>query len=79
MKFETGKTYFTRSICDRNCIFRITVISRTAKTIRANVEGEGEKTLRIIANNGIFGIPVERVMPFGRYSMAPVICAADVS
>jgi len=32
-KFEEGKTYQTRSIGDNNCIFEITVIKRTAKTV----------------------------------------------
>ena len=45
-QFETGKTYTTRSICDQNCIFSITVISRTASTIKAFVDNE-VRTLRI--------------------------------
>lgn len=67
-RFEVGKTYSTRSICDRNCIFSITVAKRTAKTITTD---EG-KILRIsTAYNGI-----EAVAPFGRYSMSPTIFAA---
>lgn len=30
-KFEIGKEYFTRSICDSECIFSIKITGRTAK------------------------------------------------
>jgi hypothetical protein len=66
IQFETGKTYMTRSACDYNCIFEITVEKRTAKTI-TTTEG---KRLRIREWEG-----VEQVMPMGSYSMAPVIGA----
>lgn len=69
-KFETGKTYATASICDSECIFSMTVIRRTAKTLVVNVDSWGEKRLRVTVIDG-----VETVMPLGRYSMAPVITA----
>jgi hypothetical protein len=65
--FKTGKTYTTRSIGDHNCIISITVDSRTAKTIKAKINGEN-KTLRIKERDGF-----EFVMPWGNYSMAPII------
>ncbi|AZO67669.1 hypothetical protein [Mesorhizobium sp. M6A.T.Cr.TU.016.01.1.1] len=65
--FEAGKTYKTRSICDSNCWFSITVASRTAKTIKT----EKGKTLRIGSYDG-----AEFVKPMGSYSMAPIIRAA---
>lgn len=65
-KFETGKTYFTRSVCDHDCIIKVTVASRTAKTI---VTDDG-KRLRITEWHG-----VESVKPWGSYSMAPVVSA----
>ena len=68
MQFETGATYSTRLIGDSSLRVAITVASRTAKTLRT-VEG---KTLRIGEYRG-----VEQVMPTGRYSMAPIICAND--
>lgn len=68
MKFETGKTYSTRSICDHNCIFSITVISRTAKTIKTKCS----KTLRVKEYDGN-----EQVKPFGSYSMCAIIGADD--
>ena len=31
--FTPGKTYWTRSICDYDCIFKITIAKRTAKFV----------------------------------------------
>lgn len=69
-KFEEGKTYSTRSICNHDCIIAITVIKRTEKTIVADCGWKGEKRLRIKILNG-----EETVMPWGNYSMAPQISA----
>jgi hypothetical protein len=66
-KFESGKTYTTRSACDQNCIFSVTVIGRTAKTIKT---ADG-KTLRIGQYDN-----AEFVKPMGSYSMAPIVRAA---
>lgn len=72
-KFETGKTYATRSICNHDCIIEIRVIKRTAKTIIADCGSfRGEKRLRIAEYEG-----VEQVKPWGSYSMAPIIGADD--
>lgn len=65
-KFEAGKTYKGRSVCEADCIISITVAKRTAKTVTTS----GGKTLRISERQG-----GEFVMPWGRYSMAPVISA----
>ena len=73
MKFEAGKTYMTRSICDYQCIVRVQVISRTPKTIRADIGASGVKTLKI----GVNVAGVEFVRPWGRYSMAPIVDATD--
>lgn len=64
--FEAGKTYWTRSIGDHDCIFRLTVAKRTAKMI-TTTEG---KRLKISVYEG-----VEQVLPHGRYSMCAVIGA----
>jgi uncharacterized protein YabE (DUF348 family) len=69
-QFTTETEYTTRSICDHDCIFRMQVISRTAKTIKAKIQGQ-IKTLRITVRDG-----VEEVKPLGSYSMCPVIKAA---
>lgn len=65
IKFETGATYTTRSIGDYDCVFAITVVSRTAKTIKT-VDKHGEpRTYRTFIYDG-----AERVS-MGSYSMAP--------
>lgn len=66
MKFEPGKTYAARSICDSDCVISVAVATRTPKTIKT---AEG-KTLRIGLYQG-----VEFVMPWGRYSMSPIVRA----
>lgn len=65
-QFEIGKSYTTRSICNHDCIYSITIASRTAKTIKTT---DG-KTLRVGEYEG-----AETVKPFGTYSMCPVIRA----
>lgn len=67
-KFTVGATYATRSIGDHNCIIRVTVAKRTAKTITTT----GGKTLRVSEYQG-----EEQVKPWGSYSMAPIVGAND--
>ena len=67
-QFQVGQTYATRSICDHDCIIRVTVAKRTAKTITT----DAGKPLRISEYNG-----VEQVKPWGSYSMAPIVGADD--
>lgn len=70
IKFKIGATYTTSSVCDSNCIFAITVVSRTAKTIKT-VDKRGEpRTYRTSVYAG-----AERVS-MGSYSMAPGFSAA---
>lgn len=66
-KFESGKTYTTRSICNHDCIIAVTVAARTAKTIKTP---EGE-IFRVGEHDG-----AEYVKPWGSYSMAPIVRAA---
>tara|TARA_R110002110_G_scaffold97062_2_gene249554 strand:+ start:249 stop:464 length:216 start_codon:yes stop_codon:yes gene_type:complete len=69
-QFTIGQTYTCRSIGDRDCVFTITVASRTKATIK-NTEG---KTFRI--NKGMSEMRgAESIFPMGRYSMAPIISA----
>lgn len=72
-QFEIGKTYETHSICDTNCIIRIEVIARTAQTITVK-EVDEVKRLRIIKKASECR-KAETVMPWGQYSMAPMISA----
>ena len=68
-QFQVGRTYATPSICDSECIFRFTILARTAKTVTTQVHG---KTVR----RGLsFWNGVEQFSPFGRYSMSAIISA----
>jgi hypothetical protein len=69
-KFDIGKTYFTRSVGDYDCIIRATIAKRTACTI-TTTDG---KTFRLAAWNG-----VEQFKPWGSYSMCPAINADRVA
>ncbi len=73
-QFEIGKTYQTRFACDYESVLSMRVIARTEKTITAEVEHFGQKTLRVNTKYSAF----EQVLPLGRYSMAPVIGADDL-
>jgi hypothetical protein len=65
-KFETGKTYYTRSVADYDTIVRVTVAKRTDKTI---VTAAGDRLKINVWND------VEQVKPWGSYSMAPIVGA----
>lgn len=67
-KFIIGRTYSTRSACDHNCIFSITIASRTAKMITTTTG----KRLKVKEWDGN-----EQVKPMGSYSMCPIIGADD--
>lgn len=69
IKFEIGKTYTTRSTCDWDTMFSWTVVKRTAKFITTD-DGYEIKRTGIKVWNG-----VESAMPYGNYSMCPVIRA----
>lgn len=71
-KFETGRTYYTRSLCDYDCIIAVTVVSRTAKTVTCDCGHRGVKTFRPRVREG-----VEQIQPWGRGSMMPIIDAND--
>lgn len=64
IKFEVGKTYATRSICDHDCIYTIEVIKRTDKTITYK-EYDTVRRAKIRFNDDYEYIRV------GNYSMAP--------
>ena len=72
-RFEVGKTYQTRSICNYDCIISITVTARTDKTITVIEDGE-TKRLRINEASTEYR-KAETVYPWGHYSMAPMISA----
>lgn len=73
--FEVGKTYFSRSICDHECIFAYTVTARTAKTVTlydikmdTNV---GKRKITILDDE-------ETIAPKRKYSMAPIVRASNL-
>lgn len=65
--FRPGKSYATRSVCDYDTWMRVTVLSRTAKTVTTN-----RGVHRIALYQG-----VEQIKPWGAYSMRPIIGADD--
>ena len=72
LKFETGKTYSTRSLCDHEMIITATIVKRTAKTVVADVKHHGQKRFRLSEFDGR-----EQFRPWGNFSMAPIIDASD--
>ncbi len=68
--FEVGKTYATRSICDHNCIIRVTIAKRTSKTVTTT---EGKTFRPGVTYRG----DAEMIAPWGRGSMMPLIDATD--
>jgi len=68
--FNPGITYTARSIGDHNCVFRFTVIKRTAKFITVTSKMSGVQRVGISDWDG-----VESAFPEGKFSMAPIIRA----
>ena len=76
-KFEVGKRYEMRSVCNHDCVWRFVVISRTDKTIRLLEERESQPIMCRIKKAISEHRNCESVMPFGSYSMAPILSADD--
>lgn len=72
--FLVGASYSTRSICDHECIFSVTVIARTEKTITVLKSGDRVKRCKVALWDG-----VEVIKPWGSYSMCPVITAEKMA
>ena len=73
-KFEIGKTYTVRSICDHNCVWTFTVKARTAQMITLVDERGKEIRCKVIRQISEWN-HAESVFPLGRYSMAPTLVA----
>ena len=72
VKFEVGECYYTRSICNHDCIFAFCVIKRTEKTVKlVNCSGE-VCSKRVKVCDGIEEVSL------GNYSMAPILDAKAV-
>ena len=65
MKFETGATYKTRSICQSDTAFTYTIERRTAKSVWIDGKRFG------IKNHN----DTEIIYPEGKYSKCPVLKA----
>jgi hypothetical protein len=69
MKFETGKTYYARSIGDHDCVHKFEILRRTDKSVWVEVHGKVvRRVIERYRDNETFS-------PFGKYSMAAVISA----
>lgn len=74
-KFEVGKTYYTRSICNHDCIFSVKVLKRTAKTVVVLKDGKEKRCKISLSYTG----KEETIAPWGIYSMCPIIGAESVA
>lgn len=72
-KFEIGKSYSMRSICNHECVWTYTVIERTVKTVTIT-DGEKVQKCRISKRDSEYR-DAETVLPLGRYSMCPMLSA----
>lgn len=70
-KFEVGKTYTCRSICDHDCVFSFVVVKRTEATVTIAPRYGATVHRKVRICDG-----VEAIDPMGRYSMSPVLRAA---
>jgi hypothetical protein len=71
VKFEAGRIYQARSICDHSAVFSYRVIKRTDKTVTLkDLQLKRQSTRRVKIHNG-----VEYCHPEGAYSMCPTIKA----
>ncbi len=69
-KFAPGDVLTTRSLCNNDCIYTATVISRTAKSVMVDLgSGHGGIVRRGLTVDDRTGN--EYFYPYGRYSMAP--------
>lgn len=73
-KFEIGKTYETRSICNDDCIISHTIIARTAATV-TTIDNHGEQKKFRISKKLSEYRDAETFLPWGNYSMCPMISA----
>ncbi len=72
IKFEIGKEYYTRSICDHECIYTIKIVSRSPKTIVYEYDGDTRRSKIHVDERQ----DCEFIRP-DRYSMAPTFHADD--
>ena len=72
-RFEVGKRYSVRSICDHDCVWSYEVVARTEATVTIkDVDDDSVKRCRVIISK-LDGN--EFIRPLGKYSMCPVLRA----
>ena len=76
-KFETGKTYYARSACDHNCIFRYTVVRRSEKSVWIREAGKHARDTVVRRSISIWD-GSEMIYPDGKYSMCTIVKASNV-
>lgn len=69
--FEIGQTYMTSSFGDHTQIHRITVVSRTVKTVTLSGYIEGRRK--------IYEYDGDECVRAGNYRLAPIFCASEVA
>ena len=76
-KFEVGKKYIMRSICDHNCTWEYEVTARTAQTITL-ADTFTHEVIKCRVNKQVSEWSnTESIFPLGRYSMAPILRAEN--
>jgi hypothetical protein len=66
VRFEVGKNYAVRSVCDSECVWQFKVVSRTAATVTLDGHnGTARRGIKIVDGEEI-------CYPLGNYSMCPV-------
>jgi len=74
IKFEVGKTYYTRSFGNWDVVYRFKVVKRTEKTVW--LETFHYKTPQARRVDRSLGL-AERISPLGRYAFSPVLDATE--
>lgn len=74
-RFEAGKTYNARSICDHECVWIFEIVRRTEKSVWVKGCNMNDKNEIVRRKIDIFN-GEENFSPFGCYSMSPV-CGAE--
>jgi hypothetical protein len=69
-RFEVGKHYATRSVCDHSCVFVYEIIKRTEKTVTIADSFGKVKRCKIHKDSR-----AEYILPEGSFSMCPVLYA----
>ena len=77
ISFEVGKTYSASSACNHECVWYVTILKRTAKTISFKDLHSDKIITRRVRNFNDCGI--ESCLFLGDYSMAPTIMADEVA